>query len=82
MIEEKLFGPELDKDNLEVVRRGDRYFVRYDAGAHQIAWREDGISEQDAITIGPGKTGEYDVIVRLQTRLGLDANTSNWLPPT
>lgn len=81
MVAEKLFDLELDKDNLEVVRRGDRYFVRYDAGAHQMAWRDE-ISEQDAMNIGSGKAGEYEVIVRLQTRLGLDAHTSNWRPPT
>jgi hypothetical protein len=82
MVDQKLFGLELDKGNLEVVRRGDRYFVRYDAGAHQMAWREDEINEQDAMTVGSGEAGEYDVIVRLQTRLGLDAGTSNWQPPT
>lgn len=82
MDEEKLFGLELRKDYLEVVRRGGRFFVRYDAGAHQMAWREDEISEQEAMSIGSGRAGEYDVIVRLQRRLGLDANTSNWLPPT
>jgi hypothetical protein len=82
MVEEKLFGLELDTDNLEVVRRGDRYFVRYDAGAHQNMWREDEISEPDAMSIGSGRPGEYDVIVRLQRRLGLGAYTSNWMPPT
>lgn len=81
MVEEKLFGLELDTDYLEVVRRGNRYFVRYDAGAHQMAWREDEITEQDAMRVGSGKVGEYDVIARLQRRLGLDANTSNWTPP-
>lgn len=82
MVEEKLFGLELGTDNLEVVRRRDRYFVRYDAGAHQMAWREDEISEPDAMRIGSGKTGEYDVIVRLKRSLGLEAYTSNWAPPT
>lgn len=81
MDEEKLFGLELATDCLEVVRRGDRYFVRYDAGAHQMAWREDEISEPDAKRVGSGKVGEYDVITRLQRRLGLDANISNWTPP-
>ncbi|MGO4391285.1 hypothetical protein AB4Z46_08020 [Variovorax sp. M-6] len=82
MDEEKLFGLELRKDYLEVIRRGDRFFVRYDAGAQQMAWREDEISEQEAMSIGSGRAGEYDVIVCLQRRLRLDANTSNWLPPT
>lgn len=82
MVEEKLFGLELSTDGLELVRRGGHYFVRYDAGAHQTAWREDEISEQDAMSIGAGRAGEYEVIIRLQRRLGLDANTSNWVPLT
>lgn len=82
MVEEKLFGLEFDTDGLEVIRRGGRYFVRYDAGAHQIAWRENEISEPDAMSIGTGKGGEYEVMIRLQRRLGLGANSSNWAPPT
>lgn len=81
MVEEKLFGLDLDSDGLEVIRRGGRYFVRYDAGAHQIAWREDEISEPDAMSIGTATGGENDVIVRLQRRLGPDANSSNWARP-
>jgi hypothetical protein len=82
MDEEKLFGLELKTDYMEVVRRQGRYFVRYDAGAHQPVWREDEINEQDAVTIGSGGPGEYDVLLRLQRRLGLQAYTSNWQPPS
>lgn len=81
MDEEKLFGLQLKTDYMEVVRRQGRYFVRYDAGAHQPLWREDEINEQDARTIGSGGPGEYDALLRLQKRLGLEAYTSNWQPP-
>lgn len=66
---DELFGLELGTHSLDVVHRGDQFFVRYDAGAHHIVWREDEISEQDAMSIGSGKTGQYDFILRLQRRL-------------
>ena len=31
----------LQSEALEVILREGRYFLRYDAGAHQMAWRED-----------------------------------------
>ena len=80
-MEEKLFNLHLSTDNLEVVLRNGDYFVRYDAGSQQMVWREDKISAEEALKIESGKTGEYEVIMNLQRRLGLDAYISNWTPP-
>lgn len=80
-MEEKLFGLELQRDCLEVVKRDGRYYVRYDAGAQQMAWREDEITEKVAQEIASGRAGEYEVIIGLQRRLGPDAYKSNWTPP-
>jgi hypothetical protein len=41
---EKLF----QCNDLEIWKRGSRYFARYDAGSHQVVMREDEISEQEA----------------------------------
>ena len=32
------------EDNLVILKEEDRFFIRYDAGAHQVALREDEIS--------------------------------------
>ena len=80
-MEEKLFELNLDKDCLEIVLRDGQYFVRYDAGSQQVVWREDQISEAEAFKINSSKTGENEVLVNLQRRLGLDAYISNWTPP-
>jgi hypothetical protein len=46
-----------------------------------MAWREDEITEDEAKKIASGRAGEYEVIIGLQRRLGLDAYHSNWIPP-
>ena len=65
----------------QVVRRGDRYFVRYDAGSQANAWREDEITEAEFQQVMDSPRTLYDVVIGIQRRLGLDANTSNWTPP-
>jgi hypothetical protein len=34
--------------DLEIWTRGSQFFVRYDAGSHQVVMREDEISEKEA----------------------------------
>jgi len=73
----------IDEQAFEVVERSGRYFVRYDAGAHQIAWREDEISFSDLALIESGPEGASRVILALQKRLvtaGVDPYRSNWSP--
>jgi hypothetical protein len=79
-MEERVYG-DVNSEGLEVVRRSGRYFVRYDAGAHQTAWREDELSAEEFERLSRSQADEYEVIISLQRRLGLDAYTSNWSPP-
>lgn len=51
---EQIVHGNLRDAGLEVVRREDRYFVRYDAGAHVTVWREDEISVQELALLKRG----------------------------
>jgi len=79
-LEKKLFGLVLSTNGVEVVLRDGQYFIRYDAGAHQVAWREDEISAEQAGQVQSGKIGVSQVLAELQCRLGTDAYISNWNP--
>lgn len=61
----KLFGCHV----VQIFRRNDRLFVRYDAGAHQIAIREDEISEAelDQAMLGPEQA--LQMLFNLEKRL-------------
>ncbi|MBF0197350.1 MAG: hypothetical protein HQL32_06550 [Planctomycetes bacterium] len=79
---EVIYG-NLEREGLELVERGTKYFVRYDAGAHQVAWREDELSSEEAKKLQLGKPEEYEVIIALQARIeatGLNPNIQNWSP--
>jgi hypothetical protein len=81
-MENRIFG-NLLQEGLEVVEREARYFVRYDAGSHNTAWREDEISDEELALLKCGKSGEYQTIIALQRRLqliGLDPYKQNWVP--
>jgi hypothetical protein len=74
----------LQSEALEVVFREGRYFLRYDAGTHQMAWREDELTEEEFQRLRKGRTDEYQVIIGLQRRLtagGTDPHKQNWDPP-
>ena len=45
------------------------FFVRYDAGAHQIVMREDEISKDDALHALKGPQETNDVLLKLQKHL-------------
>ena len=62
---EKIF----DEDNLQVLSDGDDFYVRYDAGAHQPAIREDRISEKEANQIMSSSKEATKVLFALQKRL-------------
>jgi hypothetical protein len=81
-MENRIFG-NLAQEGLEVVERDGRYFVRYDAGAHQVAWREDEITAQEFMQLKSSQAGEYQAIIALQRRLqlqGIDPYQKNWEP--
>ncbi|VVD91551.1 hypothetical protein PPN31114_01688 [Pandoraea pneumonica] len=82
IMETRVFG-NIQHEGLEVVEREGRYFVRYDAGAHQIAWREDEISAEEFVMLKSGTAGQYQCIIGMQKRLrllGIDPYQQNWVP--
>lgn len=60
----------MDLDGVAVLRDGAAWFIRYDAGAHQIAMREDAISAEEAQRAMSGPEGAMEVLFALQRRLG------------
>lgn len=64
----------LDLGGVAVLRatgdEGEAWFIRYDAGAHQIAMREDAISAEEAALAMSGVAGASAVLFALQRRLG------------
>jgi len=81
-MEEVVFG-NLESEGLEIVSRGDRYFVRYDASAHNVAWREDEITELEVAAIRSGRVTEHEAMLVLQKRLiatGVNPYDQNWAP--
>lgn len=66
--------------DVELIQSGDRYFVRYDAGSHQVVMREDEVTESEAHKIQSGTDGVTAVLFSLQRRLiaqGVDPYASN-----
>lgn len=69
-----------DDGFLAIFNRGWRFFLRYDAGSHQIAMREDEISEAEANLIMQGQDEATKVLFAVQDRLakaGIDPYESN-----
>lgn len=69
-----------DKDGTAILKEGSKYYVRYDAGAHQIAIREDEISEAEAKQVMLGMPEATQVLIALQERLtrqGVNPYASN-----
>ena len=81
-MENRVFG-NLSEEGLEVIERGGCRFVRSDAGAHQISWREDEITPEEFAQIKCGGNNQYQAIVALQRRLelaGVNPFKQNWVP--
>lgn len=55
--------------DLQIFKRDDRFFVRYDAGAHQIAMREDEISEAEVGQAMLGREEALQMLFNLECRL-------------
>lgn len=67
-------------ENLSVFKRLGRFFIRYDAGSHQVEIREDEISENEAEIAASSEGGATKVLFALQKRLldkGVDPYKSN-----
>ncbi|MCA1246037.1 hypothetical protein [Massilia sp. MS-15] len=66
--------------DLTIWKRGDRYFVRYDAGAHQVTMREDELSEAEVALAIQGKEATNQMLLALEKRLikaGIDPHVAN-----
>jgi len=66
--------------DLTIWKRGERYFVRYDAGAHQVTMREDELSEAEVALAVQGKDATNQMLLALEKRLikaGIDPHVSN-----
>ncbi|BBF80610.1 MULTISPECIES: hypothetical protein [Asticcacaulis] len=66
--------------DLQIWRRGNRYFVRYDAGSHQVVIREDEISETEAREGMKSGVAAVKMLHAVQDRLiqqGINPYTSN-----
>ncbi|NVD69488.1 hypothetical protein HUX88_02805 [Duganella sp. BJB1802] len=66
-------------NDLEIWQRGARFFARYDAGAHQVAMREDEISQSEAELAMQGKEAAIKMLFGLQRRLE-DAGINPYVP--
>ena len=69
-----------DDDGVAVFKDGAKYYVRYDAGAHLPAIREDEISEGEAKQVIASTAEATQVLFALQKRLtatGIDPYVSN-----
>nr|WP_315447757.1 hypothetical protein [uncultured Pseudomonas sp.] len=66
--------------DVEICRRHERYFIKYDAGSHVDVMREDEISEPEALTAAMGEEAVMKLLFELQERLireGVDPYVSN-----
>ena len=58
-----------DDEGITLLKDGSKYYIRYDAGAHQIAIREDEISENEAKQVMAGTAEATQVLFAVQRRL-------------
>jgi hypothetical protein len=66
--------------DLQIWQRGDLYYARYDAGAHQVVMREDEITEAEAKEAMKNGRLAVQMLQNLQKRLieqGIDPYISN-----
>lgn len=67
--------------DLEIWQEDNRYFVIYDAGAHQVNMRKDEITEKEANLVCSGNISATEMLFGLQKRLidhGENPYTSNF----
>ncbi|ASA54584.1 hypothetical protein [Vibrio gazogenes] len=58
-----------DEDNIAIFKNDGKYYIRYDAGAHQVAIREDEINEEEASMIINDRSKLMKVLRSLQEHL-------------
>lgn len=70
-------------DGIEIWQRQECFFIRYDAGAHFVALREDEITLDEVAEAMSGSDNATAVLFKLQKRLianGVDPYRANVLP--
>ncbi|EMB48294.1 Uncharacterised protein [Vibrio mimicus] len=80
---EKVIYGFLSQGSVELVERQSKLYVRYDAGAHQVVWREDEITQEEAQAIMQDESAISSVLINVQLRLkkqGITYPISNWCP--
>jgi hypothetical protein len=73
---------DLDRDGIEVIARGARYFVRYETGGHYTAWREDELTSEQVERIKGGEDAALKVLLEVQSAAearGEDPYKDNWV---
>lgn len=63
-----------DDGDIQIYRDGQKYFVRYDAGAHQVVMREDEISAEEANRMMVDPAEISIVLFDLQRRLEMSGH--------
>ncbi|WP_156876278.1 hypothetical protein [Rhodoferax antarcticus] len=53
---------------IEIFKRDERYFIRYDAGELAVQFREDEINEDEAANAQKSEESAYDVLLACQRR--------------
>lgn len=56
-------------NDLEIWKKSERFFIRYDAGSHQIVMREDEISADEANQVIQSNEAATKILFDLQKRL-------------
>lgn len=56
---------------IEIFKRGERYFIRYDAGEIAMQFREDEITEEEAVKAQECEESAYKVLLACQQRHNL-----------
>lgn len=54
---------------IEIIKRGGRFFARYDAGELAVQPREDEITEEEALRAQKSEKDAYEVLLACQRRL-------------
>jgi hypothetical protein len=65
-------------NDLEIWKEGDRFFATYDAGSHQVIWRKDEITGEEAEL---ARRAPMEMLFALQKRLseaGIDPYIANF----
>jgi hypothetical protein len=53
---------------VDIIKRDNRFFVRYDAGEIASQMREEEISEDEVAKVRSGEQGAYEVLLECQKR--------------